>query len=134
MTHRKVIRDAGRAALAALFPFRQASSQWRLPTNAEELPVWSVATPQETIVQMDKRHWDRAVVLQIVVKRAGADLEDLLDEDAAAIEAAVVPALRLICREADLTETIIDMDSAGSAPVGQLVLRILCRTETTNFS
>lgn len=132
MTHRKDIRDAAKAALRLALPDHGELPVASLAVNLDRLPAWAVATPREVSASTSKEDLDRQVTLMVAVKREGDDLEDLLDDDAAAIEAEVIPALLAVCRHAELSETLTDQTRDGGRPVGQIVMRISCwlTTET----
>lgn len=95
MSRRSDFRALARQALAAdshLGGLTQLSA-WAGNIPAEILPVLGVVTPQERVKPETLEHFQRSTVLQVVIKRLGADdLEDLLDDDADAIEACICPA------------------------------------------
>lgn len=130
MTHRKALRDAARAALQTALPDFTEMPVAQLAVNTSKLPAWAMGTPREVSAAASKEDLDRQVTLMVVVKREGDDLEDLLDEDAATIEEAVIPALLPVCRHAELSETLTDQTRDGGRPVGQIVLRISCWVST----
>lgn len=95
MSLRSDFRALARQALATdarLGTLTQIST-WAGNISASRFPVIGVVTPQEKVQPETLEHFHRSTVLQVVVKRLGADdLEDLLDEDADAIEACICPA------------------------------------------
>lgn len=95
MSRRSDFRAFARQVLAAdarLGSLTQFSA-WTGNIPAEVLPVLGVVTAQERVKPETLEHFQRSTVLQIVVKRLGADdLEDVLDEDGDAIEACICPA------------------------------------------
>ena len=90
---RSQIRSRAKAALAAnprMSGFEQISA-WTGNIEASRLPVLGAVTPGERIDPETWSHYQRATVLQVVAKRLGRDdLEDQLDADADAIEAATL--------------------------------------------
>lgn len=95
MSRRSEFRAAARAALAAdarMGALTQLSA-WAGNIPADILPVIGVVTAQEDVEPETLEHFRRSTLLQVVVKRLGADdLEDELDADADAIEACICPA------------------------------------------
>ena len=89
-------RSAARAALSAHPRFTGVSVMpaWRGSIDADSLPVVGVVTPDERITLPARDQTERTTLLQVVLKRQGGDdLEDELDLDADAIEAALAAAL-----------------------------------------
>lgn len=125
MTTRAHFRNLARAALAAdarMGAFTQLSA-WTGNIDAKILPVLGVVTPQERITPETLQDFQRSTLLQVVVKRAGGDeLEDLLDADADAVEAAICPALlgtSFHCVPEDLT---IALNGDGERRIGTAVV------------
>lgn len=127
-TERRAIRAAARAALAAsagLAGFTEISA-WVQSVSVETLPAIGVAAPQERRDRTAQDIDQRDLTLVVVVKRAGAeDIEDVLDDDADAIEAALVPALRSPTRQVELSQTDIRVDGDGAQRVGTLTLSFI---------
>jgi hypothetical protein len=124
MNARSTFRSIAKAALAAdtrMQGFTQLSA-WAGNISAESLPVLGVVTPQERIADGTLDCFQRAALLQIVVKRLGGDdLEDVLDLDADAIEVAVLAGFRaqgLHCMPEEVTMTL---NGEGEQKVGTLV-------------
>lgn len=112
MSQRSTFRAMARAALAAdarLSALTQISA-WAGNISASDLPVIGVVTPQERSQAQTLEDFEKSTLLQIVVKRLGAeDLEDVLDADADAIETCIVAAFLgagLRCLPEDATFTL----------------------------
>lgn len=95
-SYRAQYRAAALAALAAdprLGSVRQIRA-WGESLDIDTLPVLGVVTPNEDAKPAAHGQFERGTLMQVVLKRTGGEtLEDEIDEDAAAIEAAVVGAL-----------------------------------------
>lgn len=98
-------------------------SAWAESIDIKTLPVLGVVTPSESIGVPNRGQSARGTLLQVVLKRRGGeDLEDLLDEDAEAIEACVVSALwadQIQCIPEELTMPI---NGDGQMRVGTVVI------------
>lgn len=114
-THRSVLRDAVVRAIDA--------SEWgygveHVPSFVQALdedrfPVFGAGVLGETAAYFDKDQYERTIRLQVAWKRRGSDdLEAMLDEDAAAIEAIVLPILFAAALDAIPQETQFDISSA----------------------
>lgn len=131
MAHRKDLRDAAKAAMRTAFPALTERAVYDLAINPEKTgAVWAVNTPREQSSRLSDDTDDRAVILQIIIKRDGDDLEDQMDADAAVAEAAVLPAVAGVCWDVQMTETMTEIDKQGGRATGHLILRITCRIET----
>lgn len=124
MNGRIRFRQIARAALAAdprMGSFSQISA-WEARPDADRLPLLMVVTPMEKATQATLSNFERSTVLQVGVKRLGGeDLEDLLDEDADAVEGAICRAFQeaaIICLPEEVTVTI---NTDGEQAVGTLI-------------
>lgn len=129
MSHRKALRDAARAAMAgaARFAGWTAPRSWSQALDLDAMPMWAVTVAEEQSAWGDKDSLRRDVTVTVTMRRAGADtLEDILDEDAAAAEAAVWPALDAAAMTSALTETRTQFAGEGARRIGQLDLRFTC--------
>lgn len=125
MTYRAEYRAAALAALKAdprLGRLTQISA-WAGNIDAATLPVLGVVTPQERATPDTHGQFQRSTLLQVVVKRLGRDdVEDVLDEDAASVEAAVIAAIMtrdIQCFPEDLT---VAVSGDGEQRVGTLIV------------
>jgi hypothetical protein len=122
---RKEVRAQARAALelAPDLAGFTAISAWVQSVDVDALPAWALATPRET---RERKSHDKAqedLTLAVVIKRLGGDdIEDILDDDSAAVEEAIVPALRSNARDAELAHTEIKLDGEGARRVGTLTM------------
>ncbi|WYK06458.1 hypothetical protein DWF04_022745 [Cereibacter sphaeroides f. sp. denitrificans] len=125
MNGRVRFRQIARAALAADARLQAVTqlSAWSGNIAASELPVLAVVTPQERIQPETLDEFERSTLLQVVVKRLGDDdLEDVLDDDADAVETCVFLAMMaegFRCLPEDLSITI---NSDGEQRVGTAVV------------
>lgn len=98
-------------------------SAWAGNIPAEILPVLGVVTPQERAALDAFDIMERSTLLQIVVKRLGADdLEDVLDADADAIERCIVAAFaanQLRCLPENL---IVTLNGEGEQRIGTVLV------------
>ncbi|WP_339112283.1 hypothetical protein [Thioclava sp. GXIMD2076] len=98
-------------------------SAWAGNFSANDLPVMGVATPRERGRPGTLASFEREVLLQVVIKRLGADdLEDQLDRDAEAIKAAVMGAFggqRVTLTPEEVTTTL---NGEGEAVIGTAVV------------
>lgn len=126
MTVRKEYRTWALEALA-LDPRLGGVTQikaWTGKTPARELPVLGVVTPQDKTRPGGLASRERAVLMQVVAQRLGGDdLQDELDLDADAIEAAVLGAFQAQ-RMNTITpqETSFVLNSDGENRVGTTVV------------
>lgn len=125
VAYRAAYRAAAFAALAAdtrLGAVTQISA-WGESLDIDTLPVLGVVTPSETARPSAHGQFERGTLLQVVLKRSGGKtLEDALDADAAAIEAAVVGALltsEIQCFPEDLTTVV---NGEGQRRIGTVVV------------
>jgi len=134
MNQRSTFRTLSRAAIAAaprLAGFTQISA-WagNIDPDTIVFPVIGVVTPQERVLPETLEDFERSTLLQIVVKRLGADdLEDMLDDDADAIEPAICGAIMAAgfrCLPEDLT---IVLNGDGEQRLGTL----MCNFRVTWF-
>lgn len=96
MTWRSGYRSTARAALAAVPRFSGMTilPAWAGSIDPETLPVMGIVTAAERIRPGSSRQLERVTTLQVIIKRQGGNtLEAELDEDADAIEAAVMSAI-----------------------------------------
>lgn len=132
--HRKALRDAAFAALAAhprLFDAEPIRS-WAQGVEERSLPALGVLTPGETSQSAARDVLARRVELVVAFKRRGGiDLLDDLDADAEAIETALAPALNDHAVNWHLTQTQTNLDGAGGTRVGVIVLRFSVLIHTT---
>lgn len=120
---RKALRADAVAVMAAHSRFLSWSNfpAWAQSVSATDLPGWAIATPSEAGDQSNLSSQMRTVQLAIIVKRVGGDdLEDLMDDDAAAIIAALPPALRSSQRSCIFERDEMRIDGAGAERVGTL--------------
>lgn len=122
---RQLVRAEAKAALVAsayLAGFTEISA-WAQSVDVAALPAWAVATPREMRDRVAQTRDQRELTLAIVIKRVGAeDIEDQMDADADAIEAALMPALINDNRDCDLTQTETRVDGDGAQRVGTLTM------------
>lgn len=127
--HRSDLRAAARAALQqdariGRMPMLKA---WAQGVDEPTLPVVTVATPTEQSGRAAKDTVQRSVTLSVIVKRSGGEtIEDELDLDAAAVEAAVLPAIAGLCADADIDRTEIRMQGDGERRIGIVDVRFAC--------
>ncbi|MCE8421478.1 hypothetical protein LZ190_22990 [Rhodovulum sulfidophilum] len=124
MNGRIQMRQIARTALAADPRMGQLThiGAWEARPDASQLPLLMVVTPLERATQATLAAFERSTVLQVGVKRLGSgDLEDLLDEDADAIERAVFLAFQranINCLPEEVTVTI---NTEGENAIGTLI-------------
>ncbi|AZV00341.1 hypothetical protein [Paracoccus sulfuroxidans] len=126
MSHyRSDFRALVRGALAATARFSEFTVMrvWPGSIDAATLPVIGVLTPQERSTPDTQYTAARGTLLQIACRRLGRDeVEDVLDEDSAFIEAVVITALRRPDRSCVLEDTTIVSNSDAHVFVGTLVM------------
>lgn len=124
MGYRSEYRAAARAALAA-HPRTAEMEQmlaWASAVNAKRLPVLAVVTPQEQSEPSTHGSFERSTLLQVVVKRLGTDdIEDVLDDDAEAVELAVIAAIQTAAVQCLLEGITTTVNSDGETRVGTLI-------------
>jgi hypothetical protein len=126
VTHyRRTIRDAVAAAVEADATFSGATrlKSWGRTIDADKCPVYSVTTPREQVNRAAVDQSDRTVSVFFGLRRAGGDeLEDTLDADSAAAEAAILPALDGYL-DAQFVETRIEINHDNAATrIGTLLM------------
>lgn len=122
---RKEIRQAARDALtvAPYFAGFTAISAWAQSVDVAALPALAVATPREGRNRDNQTVNQRDLTLALVIKRVGGTIiEDVLDDDADAAEAVIVPALRNDYRECELAISETRVDGDGAQRVGTLTM------------
>ncbi|MCL4069004.1 hypothetical protein M3484_20820 [Pseudomonas sp. GX19020] len=126
MTHyRSRYRAVIQAALTASPRFADFTvrSAWAQNISAEDLPVFGIATPVESKNRDSLDTSERETTVHIVFKRLGLDdIEDILDEDSAAAETAILDALQASGIQGDLAQTEIRLDGAGEQRAGSLTM------------
>ncbi len=124
MNGRIQMRQIARAALAAdpRMGLLTQIGAWEARPDASQLPLLMVVTPVERANQATISAFERSTVLQVGVKRlGGGELEDLLDEDADAIERAIYLAFRganISCLPEEVTVTL---NTDGENSIGTLI-------------
>lgn len=125
MSHpRGVLRASLRTALAASAALDgvEILQSWAQNVDADLLPVAGVFTPREVSDPVDTTRVARTTDVVVMLRRSGGDtLEDALDDDSAAIEAAVMPVLRDFGAGVyQLASTDISIDGQGKKRIGQI--------------
>lgn len=135
-THRSVLREAVAQAIDV--------SEWgydieRVRTfiqliGEEDLPVFGATVLGETAEEYDKDQYSRTVQLQVAWKRlGGSELEDTIDDDAAAIEAIALPILMDLAFNVVPIETQFDLGSADGGQRHCTGILIFACTVLTNI-
>ncbi|MFN7051352.1 MAG: hypothetical protein ACK4NH_04470 [Gemmobacter sp.] len=122
---RPAFRAMARAALAADVRMSALTmiSAWAGNISASELPVIGVVTPQERSQAQTLEDFEKSTLLQIVVKRLGAeDLEDVLDADADAIEACIVTAFLQAGFRCLPEDTTFTLNGEGEQKIGTVLV------------
>jgi hypothetical protein len=130
MSHAKELRDTSRAVLAGMARFSGfvPLRTWARDIDEAELPSWCVATPRVRQNKDAARKYSVEPDLEIQLRRAGGDsLEDDLDADADAIEAALLPALEAISEAPEMVLIETSFHNAGERRVGFLNMRFSAR-------
>lgn len=126
MSHyRSEYRATARSALAAHPRFADVTIFRVWPDSVDDatLPVLGVLTPQEPCEADTQKTTTRRTLMQVALRRRGGEeIEDMLDEDSALIEAIIIAALRSPDLRCVLEETSIVTNSQGFAFVGTLVM------------
>jgi hypothetical protein len=143
MTYRSELRDAVGdaleysewAAVAAPQSFERVKS-WGQVLSVDHYPVFGVSTRRQTTFEDTKDEYLREITLGVAWKREGNNdaIEDLIDEDADAIEELVLAALRPLAfnvTPADLTIDTEAADGGGRTGIGTYTFTCLVRTELT---
>ncbi|MFB9223258.1 hypothetical protein [Paracoccus cavernae] len=100
-----------------------APKVWSGSVDTQSLPVLGVLTPQEGFRMESFTTSERKTLMQIAIRRAGGDdVEDILDEDSAFVEALVTGALRQQNQFCFLRETSIVSNADGARNIGTLVM------------
>lgn len=131
--HRTDLRNAAWNALRVAVRMRDMVfiKAWAQGIDEETLPAWTVATPREQSGAAAKDTLRRDVMLSVIVKRTGGDdIEDQLDLDSAAIEAAVLPVILPLCLHAEIDQTDMKMQGQGERRVGVVEVRFACTLMT----
>lgn len=129
--YRSTFRAAARAALAAHPRFSSVNvlRVWPGSVDAATLPVLGILTPNEPSARDTQRSVTRRTLLQVALRREGGDdIEDVLDEDSALIEALILGALRSQDVRCVLEETSLVSHSQSRAYVGTLVMSFRVQT------
>lgn len=130
MTWRAAYRTAARVSLAQVHRFQNIPLErsWSGHVDDSRLPIMGVVTPSEGVRPSSSGRFERETLLQVALKRSGgASLEDDLDLDAEAIEAAVFAALinpSVQCFPAEIS-TSINGDGARRLGTVVVTFRIL---------
>ncbi|UWQ59964.1 hypothetical protein K3722_07490 [Leisingera caerulea] len=95
---------------------------WAQSVDAETLPVLGVFTPRERSRKASSTDVLRDTDVAVQLRRAGGDeLEDLLDDDSALIEALVLPVLAAHgAGDHQLELTDIEISGEGARRIGKL--------------
>lgn len=124
MTYRSAYRRAAREALridARTMGLTQMSA-WAGGIDQETLPVVGVVTPQEQSQPSTHGSNERRTLLQVVVKRLGSDdIEDVLDQDAAAVESIIVAAIQTQEIQCLLEDVSVVVNGEGESKVGTMI-------------
>lgn len=119
------MREAAAAAIGSEATFDGVTrlKSWARTIDADLCPVFAVTTPREQVVRPAVDQSDRSVSLVFGLRRTGGDeLEDTLDADSAAAEAAILPVLDGYL-DAQLVETRIEVNQEnGAIRVGTLLM------------
>lgn len=126
MSYRSAYRKEARAALEFLPQCAGVTflDVWAGSIDPQTLPVIGIETPGERSRPASSQTLERVTTLQIILKRSGAAaaLQDQLDEDAAAIETAVVAAIWSHGVQIFLTGLSITPEGDGTKIIGTLIL------------
>jgi hypothetical protein len=129
--YRAAWREAAEAAVMALPRFNDTLTvrPWGRNIEAEQLPVLSVTTEAERAAWMDKTTVRRTVVVTVRLwRKDDGCLHDTLDDDSAAIEAEVLPALQAVAWDVFFDGTAIRLD--GQTQVGLLEMNFTVFRDT----
>ena len=104
---------------------------WAQSVDSESLPMFGVSTPRENSNAVDTESHQRQVDLHVVLKRMGCEeIEDVLDADADALEALLLPRLRQTYLHAELTQTEVTLSGEGRMLVGMIAVTFACMLQT----
>ena len=123
--HRKTLRDAVAQALTGVVRFAgfEMIPAFVQGIDEETLPVIGVLTPGEQSRRVADDLLARTVDLLVILKRrGGGDIQDVMDADAVAIEAAVAGAIDAICINWHLRQTQMQISGEGGTRAGSIVL------------
>ena len=120
--YRSGYRAAVKAAIAADPAFAGVTwlSAWaQKGITPASLPVIGVATPGERSKPASHGTFEKGTLLLVQLKReGGADIEDLIDEDGAAIERVVITALQTRGQQCLLEEISTSVNDEGARRIG----------------
>lgn len=125
MTWRSEYRAAARAALEAVPRFAEipVERSWAGNVDDGSLPIMGVVTASEGIQPGSSGQFERGTLLQVALKRKGGiSIEDDLDHDAEAIEAAIFAALMKTGTQCFPTEVSFMISGDGQQRVGTVVV------------
>lgn len=134
--HRSDLRTAARAALAAAPYFRDfyQLKAWSSAVDTDALPILFVAIVRELSASATYDDDRKTVDMIITSTRAYSDaIEDVMDADAAAIEAAVLPALSPLCIHVSLAQLDFSVNAEGASRIGTTTARITCMLFTDSL-
>jgi hypothetical protein len=122
---RRHVRDAAYAALATALPAFTALKANQRAKDATVLPAFKVFTRREAVqpVMVAGNGIDRQIDLRVVLSLLGTDdLDDLLDQNSALAEAAIMSdaPLAAIARSVDYIGAEISDDASGAKRLGHI--------------
>lgn len=104
-------------------------SAWARNIDDKALPVYAVATPNETNQIDGLESSERGTTVMTVIKIKGGDeIEDTLDELSSVVEKMVVPVLAIGGRPCLLTDTETAVDGGGDRRIGTLTMKFAVTT------
>lgn len=134
MAHfRTDLRNAVKQAITASphFALFTLVPAWSSGLSTDSLPAWTVATPSTRSVLHSVGYSERTVPLTIILKRSGGDeVEDAIDLDATALEAAIHAVLDAYPLETQSLEEEIRIDGEGEERIATLEMNLSVRLET----
>lgn len=119
------LRAAILARLASDLPALDWTRRYWQTIDRDALPCGVVWVPRVLTESFDDDTVERSPQITVLIKRTGgADIEDVLEADSAAVEASVFAALAAFAPSYmhDLTETRQSIDGDGKVPVGELIM------------
>lgn len=131
---RKAARAALRAAIQAADDYQDVTilRSFGASIDVTQLPAVSVVTQIEQIRRVSADTVARVATVEIGLRRAGGEhLEDLLDDDAEALERIGLPVLQGINSQAELSTIRTEISGEGAQRVGTLVLEFSLPRHTT---
>lgn len=131
--HRTELRAFAHDAITRAAYFREFTGikAWAQSVDSESLPMFGVSTPRENSSAVDSDSHQRQVELHVVLKRMGCeDIEDVLDADADALEALLLPRLRQSYLHAELAQTEVTLSGEGRMLVGMIAVTFSCMLHT----